>query len=84
MGALPLAPDEAFSALQANQPERLPTNGLAAPSHARVVKSTEATVLHIRFVGLDLCQMCQPAGVCRHRSLAVPRAESGAPSAPTV
>ena len=37
MGALPLAPDEAFSALQANQPERLPTNGLAAPSHARVV-----------------------------------------------
>ena len=37
MGALPLGPDEAFSALQANQPERLPTNGLAAPSHALVV-----------------------------------------------
>ena len=37
IGAHPLAPGEPYSALQANQPERLPTNGLAAPSHARVV-----------------------------------------------
>ena len=36
MGALPLAPDEAFSALQADRLKRLWTNGLAAPSHARV------------------------------------------------
>ena len=37
MGALPLGPDEAFSALQADRMKRLWTNGLAAPSHARVV-----------------------------------------------
>ena len=37
MGALPLAPGEAFSALQADRLKRLWTNGLAAPSHARVV-----------------------------------------------
>ena len=37
MGALPLAPDEAFSALQAKRLKSLPNGALAAPSHARVV-----------------------------------------------
>ena len=37
MGALPLAPDEAFSALQAKRLKSLDDGALAAPSHARVV-----------------------------------------------
>ena len=37
MGALPLAPDEAFSALQAKRLESLYDGALAAPGHARVV-----------------------------------------------
>ena len=37
MGALPLGPDEAFSALQADRMKRLWTGALAAPSQARVV-----------------------------------------------
>jgi len=39
MGALPLAPGEAFSALQAKRLERLSDGALAAPSHERVVIS---------------------------------------------
>ena len=37
IGAHPLAPGEAFSELQADRLKRLWTNGLAAPSQARVV-----------------------------------------------
>ena len=37
MGALPLGPDEAFSALQAKRLKSLDDGALAAPSHARVV-----------------------------------------------
>ena len=37
MGALPLGPDEAFSALQAERLERLWKGSLAAPSQALVV-----------------------------------------------
>ena len=37
MGALPLAPGEAFSALKADRLKRLCNGALAAPSHALVV-----------------------------------------------
>ena len=72
--------------LKADRLKRLWTFALAAPSHARVVITYQGNGKAYPICGKHskayLSEMHQPAGFC-HRSLAAPRAESGAPPTPT-